>query len=407
MRLVIPDNKQIHGAITSKQALLLFVALWWIQHTVLSFATPILRAIPVIGAVGEYVIPIIMLMILLMAVPCIAKQLHYSDILFYLAMVALVFGTMLFMPENEKYIQKSLWPILGLSVSVYFLGVSFDLDSNKKALFWCSMCSVVLMYAYQLYQLALNRDLSTDNMYASYNVLPSVMYLIYWALEKKKLRYWVVPIVGVILVFSYGTRGPIVAILAFVLLSAFLQYFWMKKGIQRVAYAVLSGTILIVVSMTNIILKVAEILNDWFVAIGFSTRIMDLFIQGEIAYDSGRDVISDKITNAIWKNPILGYGIMGDRRVLVAGEGEYAHNILLEFWCDFGLVIGTVLIVLVFYLIIAAIAKEKKNRLFVLMISTIVISKLMFSGSFIVEPYFFLMLGLCVRTLRNAGKLED
>lgn len=402
MSYYINHEARPYSRITSLTMFQLFFSLWWMRHTVLSFAEPVLRALPIIGSVGDYIIPAMMLVVLLFAMPHIVRRLRHSDLLFYLIIALLVVGTMLFLPDNQPYIAESLWQIMGVSAAAYFLGIACDLDHLKKPLYWCSTMSVLLMYAYQLYQLALGRELVTDNMNASYNVLPSVLYLIYHALGNKGLRLWVMPAVGGILILTYGTRGPILVIVAYVLLAAYVKYVWSRNGSRKVGYTLLVSALLIILAVTDIMLEAAKTVKVWFEHMGFSVRILNMFIDGEIANDTARGVITSKLTEAIWDRPLLGYGLMGDRVVLLAGEGDYAHNFFMEMWCDFGIVFGTGLILIVACLAIAAISKKKNDCMFILMIVAMVMIKLTFSGSFIIEPYFFFMLGICIRAIRNA-----
>lgn len=78
--------------------------------------------------------------------------------------------------------------------------------------------------------------------------------------------------------------------------------------------------------------------------LGMSTRIFDLFLEGEIVNSTGRDRLAEKVITAILQEPIWGYGIMGD---WVITGNIYVHNIFLEMWCQFGLILGTIILAVV------------------------------------------------------------
>ena len=60
---------------------------------------------------------------------------------------------------------------------------------------------------------------------------------------------------------------------------------------------------------------------------GFHSRTLYLFLNDRGVYLSGRFSIYQNIFAEILKNPILGIGLAGDRRIT---DGVYAHNIFIE-----------------------------------------------------------------------------
>jgi O-antigen ligase len=138
------------------------------------------------------------------------------------------------------------------------------------------------------------------------------------------------------------------------------------------------------------------VFEEW----GFSTRIFQYLLEGEFSVSNARSVLADTVVQAIWEKPIFGHGLMGDR---VVTGGYYAHNILLEFLCHYGVFIGSFLLVAAFMIPTVATFRSRKKESFhfLLMMTCLVFIKLMMSGSYLLEADFFLLLGLCVCVLRE------
>lgn len=399
MKQLSSTSKRWNGVITSEQGYRLLFAFVWMQNTVLGFAEAVLKRLPVIGMLGSYIIPAIMVCLFLLAIPHIVKHLRYGDILFLLTAVLIVLGTMIIYPENAAFIEKDLWRILVLTFPMYIIGLCYDHEVLKKDIFWYSMISVAFMYLYQQYMLSQGRELDTDNMDSAYNVLPSILYLFYWAFENKKLRYWVMPAVGVALALSYGTRGPFLIIVVYCAAQLLVNAIKQRTGVRRIAGIVLLITAVALVFTTNILSETAVFLQERFEKAGFSTRIFDYFIEGDIADDSGRGVLAEQTKRAIMNNLLFGLGFYGDRVVI----GGYAHNLFLEVWCHFGILAGSALLIVLFALPVLAIIRNrnKGTRDIVLLLACMVFLKLMMSGSYAVEPYLFLTMGISINARRQ------
>lgn len=387
------------GTITTQAALRIYFVMWWIQYTVLDFVRVVFSVLPVVGQMSDWIVPMAMAMMLLLSIPYIAKRLRYTDLLFYLVAALVVFGTMLFLPENAEYIEKDLWRILGLAVPAYFLGLCYDHETMQKDLFWCSVASVLILAAYQLFNLSSGRELEAENMDASYKVLPSVLYLFYWAFQEKKLWHWILTVVGVILVFSYGTRGPVLITAAYIAVQLFLRLIWNKRNIWRILGTIVLTTIVILLFTTSALTDFAKFMGETFEKAGLSTRIFDYYVEGEFTESVGREKIADNVRISISENLPFGIGFYGDRVV----SGSYAHNIALELWCEFGVFIGSVGLLAILWTIISGLrcTKQAEMRSVFLMFVCMVCIKLMLSGTYTTEAYFFFLLGMSIQQKRN------
>lgn len=391
--------------VTARTMFHLFFALWWMRDTVLVFFRPIIAKIPFFGIFKDWLIPVIMVGALLLAITHIVRNIRYKDLTFYLLIAFLVLGTMLFLPENSEFIEPDLWRIFGVAIPAYFLGVCYDHKEMKNLLCWCSLIVVFLMSAYQMYKMLLGRVIDTENMYLAYNVLPSVLYMIYWAFEQKKIQYRIASVLGIILVLSLGTRGAVLVILAYLAVQLFIRLIWQRKGIWRVLGTVLLAVVLSLLFTTNAFEGFIAWLSETFGRAGLSTRVFDAFLEGEFVESAGRERLAQKTLVAISEKPLLGLGFYGDR--VASGEseaGNYAHNLVLELWCQFGVVLGTGILLAIIWLIVSALRRVRRGdtRDVYLLFVCLILVKLMVSGSYAIEPYFFFMIGMAVRIRRDA-----
>ena len=122
-------------------------------------------------------------------------------------------------------------------------------------------------------------------------------------------------------------------------------------------------------------------------------------------YLSGRENIYQLIIKAITDNPVLGIGIAGDRLLI----GGYAHNLLLEVLVDFGLIIGSILIVTLLLLIAKNLLTKDSERYNMIIIwISLGLVPLIVSGSYLTNTNFWILLGLMAsNVLSRNNKIRD
>lgn len=375
-------------------------SLFWMRHTVLSLVVAALGRLPIIGTFSKFLLPLTFGFLILFSLPYMLKKIKLIDLFVYLICSATLIASALLFKENSVFITNQASFILFSVFPIYFLGLCYDHKSLKTILFWASLTGVASAYAYQIYLLLIGRTLLTDNMGASYSILPSVLYLLYWAFDQKKLKFWILSALGVILSLSYGTRGPAFIILVYFTICAI--YRLLKNKHSRFRFVAILALMLLFfgIVFADAHVKIAILFSDLFDQWGFSTRIFDFFLSGDIVNTTGRDVLYSATIEAILDQPIFGYGLMGDRVLL---DGSYVHNIFLEILCHFGVIFGALVLMLFILPPVIAVKRQpnKDYAFFLLMIGCMVFLKLMGSSSYIQEPYLFLLLGMCVHSLRE------
>ena len=385
----------------SPSAFRLLLLLIWINNTVLGFVIEIMERLPIVGMLAEFIMPTVFIALTICAVPYILKHCHATDLFFYLGIAMILALNLMLYPTNQQYLMPQMWRILGTVVPLYFIGVAYKHDFYKKDLFWVSLLSVLAIFAYQIYYLGTGRLLNQDNMNTAYNVLPSVLYLIYWAFEHKKWRYTLLVLLGFILILLFGTRGVFLVALIFFACCIFAHGLKKKSITSKCLFLLIATTVIVFLARSDVLIRVARLGSELFGKIGFSTRIFDFFLEGNMAESKGRERLYRLVMGSIRERPLLGYGIMGDWAIC---GGIYVHNLFLELYCQFGIIVGSLLLIALFSVVALSMYRIRHKNLFflVLMFACFVFVKLMLTGSYLHEPWLFFLLGLCA----NAGRVK-
>jgi hypothetical protein len=377
----------------------ILLVLLWTQFTVLNFVKAIIARLPFIGSLSEIFIPVCIILAAMASLPWFLRRVKGYDVLFYWLYVFVVLVTMGFFTQNRAFLQEDWFSILIAAVPAYFIGTSFSFRTCSRDLFWCSVVGVVCVLFYRMYLLNSGVILEADDMDAAYKLLPSVMYIICYASIKKQKLYWIIAMASLPVLFIFGTRGPIICVLVYFMVLVVMDVMRTRNIKKFILFFIIITIIFAVVVNESVFLRIISTVSSAFERIGFSTRIFDYFIAGNMLESKGREYLIKSAMAAIIENPIKGYGFMGDRDLL----GFYVHNIWVEIWCHFGIILGTIIILAMLGLSGFALIKCRKRKefKFVLMLVCLVFIKLSLSGSYVFEPYLYLMLGYSVAICRR------
>ena len=378
----------------------ILVAIVWTHNTVMPLVRVVIERLPYIGFLAELLIPMSIILSAMACLPWFLRHIRGGDLAVYICAVLIVLFSMVLHPITVDYLQEEWWRILIAAVPMYFIGVSFSLEDSKNDLFWCSLFSVLGMFAFRLYLLNSGRALENDDMEAAYRMLPSIRYLIYYASVKKQVVY--IAIAGVLstVILIFGTRGPIVCMLVYVALLTIYYSFKSRNLKKLLILLIIFAIVLSIFIFDSLFIEVTSVLSKAFEKIGFSTRIFNFIIEGDITASKGRESLAKQAVEAIIENPMWGYGITADRAMF----GIYPHNMFLEILCQYGIVFGSLLIITMLVITVIALLKSRKNTrsfTFGLMLVSIVFVKLMISSTYTIEPLLFFMMGYFVLILRK------
>ena len=235
--------------------------------------------------------------------------------------------------------------------------------------------SVLLVYNSYLLLVALRRGYWIINsfgydMHNAYDLNYGYSHLLIFAtfmvlgFRENKIRFYLLAFVSLVEVFLGGSRGPIIYMVALV---AILYFYKMRnsKSIKQIvmAMAIFVGVaVLVVVGLDNL----TRILGQFLSSIGFgNSRTVQNLINGSISDDNGRAEIWAIAIEMIQKNGILGlgYGAYGDRYVIRPRYiwVGYCHNVFLELLIDYGVIVGSILILIGLYVAIKMLFRIKEE----------------------------------------------
>ena len=231
----------------------------------------------------------------------------------------------------------------------------------------------------------------------AYKILPHCCLIAYYAVKRTNIWNTGLSVVGGIYLLLLGTRGA--AMLYLLLVTLLLMMGKRSKGaILRII--VVSGAIAVFL-MSPLYNATILWLYQTAQKLGLSIRIFDKLLNGGIGASSGRDTIRETLMDAVANGPLFGLGICMDRVL----TGTYAHNIAIELWVDFGVFVGTaILVILTFVLMCGYLQAEgegEKGLILCLIFGCFL--KLFLSGSYLNERLLMLLLGLCVSSIRKEG----
>ena len=237
-----------------------------------------------------------------------------------------------------------------------------------------------------------------DDMSNAYALCTMVCFLIA-NYQKRDMLYIVICMLCLLLA---GTRGPLLcAIVAIIIKVVLLDTKWTEKLAKA-----LVGMLAIVFLQSDLAIGLVNMIEKAFNMLGVTKlRIVDYFREGMLLDPSGRGGIAETVFTKIFENPLFGLGVGGDR--IAIGDNRYAHNLILEMWVSYGLVIGTAILAWMGYWIIRTLNSSNKicKHIGVAFFCSIII-KLFLSSSYLYSKELFLFLGICIASCKGQKTVE-
>lgn len=196
-------------------------------------------------------------------------------------------------------------------------------------------------------------------------------------------------VVEIAFIFVRGARGPLLCLAVFVILKLLTEFSSNKQAL----FFTIVGVIVCAVAFVHfdaLLSGIGVLLNRF----GLYSRTYEQFAADAILSDSGRNVLQSHAIELIRENPLWGYGVSADMKLI---GGQYTHNIFLELVFDFGVIVGSV-----FFLVITAFVVEtvfmqrgieKELRMLFIPMGYVM---LFVSGTYLQSIYLFILLGIAL-----------
>lgn len=390
--LVIRINKE-----TRLQTLFVF---FWVYNSLIMSGVDFTAGFIGLTDYTNVIRTVLIMMVLIYASPAILKYIRFSHLILYLAIMMVYVMTFIVFPDNTKWLQENIVEFAFLILPFVFLGfIANKMRIPYQTLVVCSRLIIVMMIAVFLFYSVLKSD---HEMGRAYVVLPSVMLVTQSLIKKWNIWDLAAAVVGFIFLLMCATRGPILLYLIFVL----IQLLMVSDKHRKLYIFLLSLVVLLVVSPLGSVL--AKSVMERFAGAGFNVRIFEYLLSGNIMDDNGRDYLTERVFEMIRNRPLMGNGIYSDRLATsylswLSGEGSYVHNIIYELWCDFGYIIGSLLLIIFVWMAIRTWKNERNTdfRTIFLLMMLANIGRLMMSSSYLELSGFWVCLGICFECSRR------
>ena len=222
------------------------------------------------------------------------------------------------------------------------------------------------------------------NMAFGYMLLLPTLYFIYQLRFNK--CFLPLPVILLILIILYASRGPILFTALFLLLL-FLGKRGGTKKMKILFGLVVLGTI-VYASYDSILPKLVDTLD-------IHSRTLNKILSGEKALTnlSGRDYIWMETKENIMEKPLLGWGTAGELSYMVS----YPHHFILEVVLHYGIIVGSVIVIFVLGTVLRGLLVTKMRNPIILMFVCSGFGPLFLSGTYLMEPQFWMLVALCLR----------
>lgn len=378
---------------SSEGWLYILIVLLWGQPLLGLFNAVALR-LPIIGAIGAYMQTIVLLVAIMLSFPALIKRLRFIDVIFYLSCVGVYLIQYIAYPWSIDLLDEYFVRVIFNTIPFYFLGCVLDIKKIDKVLFITSILVIIYRYFDFIYGDYLSTLLEDRDslMWVSYNTIIHVLYVIWYCFRRFSLVALIFSSLGVFLVMSYGSRGPFVLTLLFI---ALCLLFFVNKRYRVFAYIGVVALVVLVVSNFNpIMIGLESIMSES----GLSTRVINQITDEALLDSSTRDDLLLHLQQPMEQMGVFGLGLFGSYKYV----GIYSHRIYVDFWISFGYIVGSMLMLLMLRMFLRVFIKCDKIEQGMFMILIVVgVGTLFFSLSYMIWPFFFLLIGYCMGRLRD------
>lgn len=297
-----------------------------------------------------------------------------------------------FFPANNKFINESIFSILTSCLPYFLLALNISdfEDLFYRMRLYSPYYIILAWFLIVLTYLVVFNNTELNYMQVAYAVILPISIIGILLLYEKKTWLVVLYVMSLVGLLFIGCRGAFLAIIASFFISNFLVDNKKRGGGY---YVLIILIILFLLYYQNIILLLGGILSS----LGFNSRILLMFQTGGLFESASREELRGVLFSQMVADGYPMYGLFGDRFITQSKgyEAIYAHNIIVEFLVDFGLLVGGILLLCLLFLIIKVIkSSHGKVRSIITMFVTLCVTKLLFSNSYLIDPLFYCMLGL-------------
>lgn len=356
--------------------------------------------LPVLGTMTDELEWCIVLAPILLSLPRLWKRIKTSDHIFVFACLIFYLLNIQLFPQNADVLVNRLFSFSLLTLPYYYIGVTLDIKRFYKFFYYISVVAVFMCAFYELLyaqSASYTGDVDTSeyNMELAYSILPHVLMVSWRALKSFVILNIAPMLLGLMLLLSFGTRGPVICAIVFI---AIYLLFIRPSKYQKTMRIITVACAVYAMSFLDQFMTFMQLMTF---QLGMSTRIFDKYFEGELEDSSGRDYIRETLLRELSiDNSLFGHGVLGSYPYV----NTYPHNIVLEFLFSFGWGWGIAILFCIVYIIAKMLINTHQceiNVTFGIILVIASILKLCFSSTFVDDALFFMLLGYCVNSSRK------
>lgn len=331
----------------------------------------------------------------LVSIKYVLERIPFEFIMAYVISILIFILNFIFFPENRLFMQGLLFPFFFTILPTFLYSYSIDdLEVFKIIVEKISFIVFVVGTVIAFLVFAGDASIGAYSMSLSYYMLLPALVFSNQLFNKINFKSFIYLVISTIVIISLGSRGALLSLSVFV----FYRYIFDK---QKLNYKEMFLKILVLVMSILFFIfyeQVLTFLYNMLLEFNIRSRTLALFLRNEISL-SGRDKLYETIIFEIKKHPFLGLGLAGDRRII----GGYAHNIFLEIWAHFGLIIGSVILISLMIVIYKVLLNNKNLKIvhFMMIWFGMGFIPLLVSSSYITNIKFAIFIGLSINIIQN------
>lgn len=395
---MIENLKRIRFLNKSSDLIIVLFSLIWVKDTILALirGTMLDSTQPIF----DMLFSLSLVVITIIAANRMINGMNLCSTLFVLFWI-LAYALFLINGEAKELCRENMSGFFLKVFPYYFLGLVLpsskeEFDRFIVCLERLSISSIFFETLYFIYYFISGRNFAiVDQMDVSYKMYLHIMVVLWIAMKKVDFKSTLASWIGIILLFACGTRGALISI-----------FMWAVICLKIIVHnAKLKLLISILFSFFCVLFifffrDAAIFFSKVFYNIGFNTRVFDYMLSDAFLDMNGRDVLYGPVIDVLKKNYTKPYGFYYDRVLL---NGRYVHNVVLELMINYGVFLGFIVLLTIIVIGIRFFRGEfyPQYKEFVGILWCGICIKLFFSSSYLLEPYFFLMLGCAMQKLRN------
>lgn len=361
----------------------------------------LIRSVIVIPSKLDVVIPYTLFMVFIfLSIKAIISRIK-PDTIILLILITIAYLVSLLIEIQEYSLQIGLELLIGFIIYT----VTRALRSYNDLIKYLDITSILIILSVIIVFIIFpNKEvmMTSYSQTFAYAIFPAVIFSFNSFINNRSILRLIYFAIAFVLIIIAGARGPVIISILFIFIRVFQVIKNIGGGI-KVWSTLLVFSICVFMAIV-FMPKIEDIITKY--SFQDSNRLLEMLRKDDLLEDEGRNSLKTKSIALILDHP-FGVGLGQERVVLsdipTEAVGNYPHNFFLEIFIHYGWILGLIITVSLLYFMFISFFKNKNvvTKNIWLMFFFIGFLPLMYSGSYINWPIFWLFFGLTVNIIRE------